>query len=196
MRRSEAKLIAAFLAGEAEAVAEIDGWIQQAAWSFRRRLQDEWEDALQEVRMEVTRLLQANKFRGDSSLKTYLWRVACNACVDRVRARRKVYFDDLETVDQQWRGAAEPVPESARRREDRELALKVLAEMPEDCRRLWRMLFAGLSYRQMSEELGVSQGALRVRVLRCRRRALAVRDELLTLPTGTGGNAEGTPPPK
>lgn len=187
MRRGEEKLIAAFLAGEAGAVEEIDGWIQQAAWSFRRRLQDEWEDALQDVRMEVTRLLQARKFRGDSSLKTYLWRVTCNACVDRVRAGRKVYFESLEGVDQPWAATVDPTPAPAQRREDRELALKVLTEMPEDCRQLWRMIFAGLSYKQMSEKLGVSEGALRVRVLRCRRRAEAVRDELTALPEEAPG---------
>ena len=59
-----------------------------------------------------------------------------------------------------------------------DLLTKVLEQVSEECRRLWQMLFAGLSYREMSETLGVKAGALRVRVLRCRKRAVEVRDEL------------------
>ena len=41
------------------------------------------------------------------------------------------------------------------------------------------LLFDGLSYREMGEELAVKEGALRVRVLRCRKKAIEVREELL-----------------
>jgi DNA-directed RNA polymerase specialized sigma24 family protein len=41
------------------------------------------------------------------------------------------------------------------------------------------MIHAGLSYREMSSRLGVAEGTLRVRVLRCREKAVAVRAELL-----------------
>ena len=45
-----------------------------------RRLADAWEDVLQELRIEVFRLLEKQQFRGDSSLKTYLWRVVSRSC--------------------------------------------------------------------------------------------------------------------
>lgn len=189
MRNEEARLIADFLDGEPEAIEEIDGWIQQAAWPFRQRLFNQWEDLLQDVRLEVTRLLSERRFRGESALKTYLWRVTANACVDRVRAQRKVRWEDVEAVDQWGDAPREQAREVAERRNARDLVLRVLAEMPEECRELWRMLFEGLSYRQMGERLGVSEGALRVRVLRCRRRAVALRDELLNKAGPLPGNA-------
>lgn len=179
MRAEEAKLITRFLAGEAEAVSRVDGWIRQAASPFRRRLADHWDDALQDVRLEATRLLQGQRFRGESSLKTYLWRVTSNACVDRVRGQRKLQWEDVEAVDQRGEGARARAAEQGLADEARDLALRVLAEMSEECRRLWQMLFEGLSYQQMSQVLGVAEGALRVRVLRCRRKALALRQELL-----------------
>ena len=43
---------------------------------------------------------------------------------------------------------------------------------------LWALLLAGRSYREMSELLGVGEGALRVRVLRCRRRAITLAAEV------------------
>lgn len=189
MRNEEAVLIAGFLEGAPQAVSEIDGWIQQAAWPFRQRLSEHWEDLLQDVRLEVTRLLSEEKFRGESALKTYLWRVTANACIDRVRAQRKVRWEDVEAVDQWGDAPREKAREAAERRHARDLALRVLAEMPEECRQLWRLLFEGLSYRQMSARLGVSEGALRVRVLRCRRRAVALRDELLGAAAPLPGDA-------
>ena len=175
-------IIDRFLAGDPSAVGEVDGWLARAASSYRRRLGEQFDDVLQDVRLEVTRLLQQGKFRGDSSLKTYLWRVTAHTCLDRLRAGARWSFVeyDGESVE-----AADPTIGSSRPARpwtaDRDLLLRVLARMEEECRRLWSMLIEGLSYREMSAETGVSEGALRVRVLRCRRRAQEVRDELLAL---------------
>jgi RNA polymerase sigma factor (sigma-70 family) len=174
----EATLIARFLEGSSEAVSEIDSWIRQAASPFRRRLGEQWEDALQDVRLEITRLLKLDRFRGESSLKTYLWRVTSNACVDRVRGQRKFQWEDVEVIDERGDRAKARAFERQLRDDARDLALRVLAEMSEECKQLWRMIFEGQSYQQMSTSLGVAEGALRVRVLRCRRKAVARREEL------------------
>jgi RNA polymerase sigma-70 factor (ECF subfamily) len=172
-------LIDGFLTGDHSAIGTIDGWVQQAAWPFRRRLGDRWEDLLQDVRMETLRLLKSQRFRGESSLKTYLWRVTNNACVDKVRAQSRVQWEEIEQVDQRGDEPQRIALADAFRGETKDLLIRVLSEMSEECKELWRMIFEGHSYREMSDELGVSEGALRVRVLRCRRRALAVRDELV-----------------
>lgn len=176
----DAAIIEGYLAGETTAVKTVDGWLAQAASSYRRRLREQWEDVLQDVRLEVTRLLRRGSFRGESSLKTYLWRVTSHTCLDRIRAGRRWTFVELEpqTVDDDaavtW-AAPPPKVWSA----ERDLLTRVLAEMGDECRRLWRMLIEGLSYREMSEQTGVTEGALRVRVLRCRRSAQEVRQQLL-----------------
>lgn len=174
-------IIERFLAGEPAAVAEVDGWLARAASSYRRRLGDQFDDALQDVRLEVTRLLQDGKFRGDSSLKTYLWRVTAHTCLDRLRSGSRWSFVEY---DGDTAEAADPAAARVRLprswNAERDLLLRVLARMEEECRRLWSMLIEGHSYREMSDETGVSEGALRVRVLRCRRRAQEVRDELLS----------------
>jgi DNA-directed RNA polymerase specialized sigma24 family protein len=40
-------------------------------------------------------------------------------------------------------------------------------------------VLAGFSYREMSSRTGIAEGALRVRVLRCRKRAVELREELM-----------------
>jgi len=186
MGTDDRELVTRFLRGEKEAMGTVDGWISRAAWPYRHRLADQWDDVLQEVRLEVTRLLGEGKFRGESSLRTYLWRVVSHTCLDQIRALKKWKWADLEEVDQ--RGDADPGPIGSVRQEQKDLLRRVLERVPADCREMWRMIVAGLSYREMSLRLNVAEGTLRVRVLRCRERALAARQELLDGPPGGGRN--------
>lgn len=178
MKAEETGFIESYLDGHEEAVSIVDGWIRQAAWPFRTRLGNRWDDLLQDIRLEAFRLLKSEKFRGDSSLKTYLWRVTSNACVDRVRAQRRFVWEELDETEGFDATDFRAVTTSLAVRETRDLAVKVLAKMSRECIRLWQLLFDGHSYRQMSEILGVRPGALRVRVLRCRKKAMALREEI------------------
>ena len=171
------QLVETFLEGDQKALATVDGWIRKAAFPYRRRLSDEWEDLRQDLRLEIFQLLQKGKFRGDSSLKTYVWRVVSHSCLDRCRARSRSREVDTDLDDPSVLMPPRP-PAQGSDAIRRNLLLRVLEEMSEDCRRLWRMIAEGFSYKEMSAELGVSPGALRVRVLRCRKKALEVREQL------------------
>ncbi|MFL6192890.1 MAG: RNA polymerase sigma factor [Thermoanaerobaculia bacterium] len=193
MATDDREIVSRYLKGDSDAVVTVDGWISRAAWPYQRRLSERWDDVLQDVRLEITRLLGQGKFRGESSLRTYLWRVVSHTCLDQIRAQRKWKWADLETLDQGE--GPEPTPHAAGRQEDRDLLLRVLERVPADCREMWRMIVAGLSYREMSLRLDVAEGTLRVRVLRCRERALAARTDLLGGPPGNGRNkrVKGSP---
>jgi len=185
MQGEDAEVVAGFLRGDARAVGTVDGWISRAAYPYQRRLGARWEDVLQDIRLEVTRLLKQGKFRGESSFKTYLWRVVSHTCLDQIRAAGRVQWTELDTDD----GADDP-PASANlpsthgsiaaRSEVKDLLLRVLERVPTECRELWRLLHAGLSYKEMGDRLGVAEGTLRVRVLRCREKAIAARSDLDT----------------
>lgn len=187
MATEDQEMVNRFLRGDVEAVGTVNGWISRAAWPYQRRLADRWDDVLQDVRLEVTRLLGQGKFRGESSLRTYLWRVVCHTCLDQIRSRRRWQWTDLEAVDK-GDGLLEAPPSTATRHEDRDLLLRVLDRVPQECRELWRMIVAGLSYREMSVRMEVAEGTLRVRVLRCREKASALRMELLEGGSGNGRN--------
>ncbi|HJX28412.1 MAG TPA: sigma-70 family RNA polymerase sigma factor [Thermoanaerobaculia bacterium] len=199
MATEDQEMAARFLRGEADAVATVDGWISRAAWPYQRRLVNRWDDVLQDIRLEITRLLSQGKFRGESSLRTYLWRVVSHTCLDQIRAEGKRQWTDLEELEQ---GTAEGqlVDPAPVRHEDRDLLQRVLERISGECRDMWRMIVAGLSYREMSLRMGVAEGTLRVRTLRCREKAIAIRAELLatpSVPPSAGPrNIEASPTPR
>lgn len=184
---AEASLVAGLLAGDEAALAEVRRWVRGAVSPYRFRLAAEIEDVEQEVVLELLEALRAARFEGRSRLATYVRRMVHHKCLNRLRSLRRrpaVDLDEVELVD------SEPTPfESSRRREELLVGLRVLAEMPESCRELWTMIESGLAYEAMAERLRVAAGTLRVRVHRCREKALALRDRLRAV----GGNATGEP---
>jgi RNA polymerase sigma factor (sigma-70 family) len=173
MPTSDQEVVSQFLRGDAEAVGTVDGWIATAAWPFQRRLSSRWDDVLQDVRLEVTRLLGQGKFRGESSLRTYLWQVVSHTCLDQLRAQNRWQWTDLEAVDETARSNGHTSSH-----ENRDLVRRVLRQVSAECRELWRLIALGHSYREMSLRQGVAEGTLRVRVLRCREKAVALRRRL------------------
>jgi RNA polymerase sigma-70 factor (ECF subfamily) len=171
-------LIRRFLQGEAEAIAVIDGWLARAASPYRRRLAFQWDDIRQHVRFETTRLLQQRTFRGESSLKTYVWRIVSHACVDAIRRLQRKPTDPLDLAESREDPRASPF-DRVRERETADLLMQVVGDAAPECRALWTMLLDGLSYQEMTAQLGVAEGALRVRVSRCRQRAVEARDRLI-----------------
>jgi RNA polymerase sigma factor (sigma-70 family) len=162
---------AGYLEGRADAVHLLDGWLDRAARPYRRKLVNEWDDVLQELRMELLRLLRSGQYRGESSLKTYVWRAVGHSCIDRLRrrARRPEASEPLPDLP-----SPSPSPlKAVLRSESRDALLRALGETPLECRRLWAMILAGKSYDEMSRDLGVAAGTLRVRALRCREKATA-----------------------
>lgn len=170
---SDSAMIAGLLAGEASATSAARRWVRGASTPYRARLAGELEDVEQEVLVDLLAALRSGRFEGRSQLSTYVRRIVHHKCLNRIRSQRGRQWVEV--------GAAElvdpsPSPfELARRRGELDLALRVLAEMPEGCRELWTMIQRGLGYDAMSESLGLAAGTLRVRVLRCREKALALR---------------------
>jgi len=193
METSDQEMVSRYLQGDAEAVGTVDAWISRAAWPYQRRLSGRWEDVLQDVRLEVTRLLGQGRFRGESSLRTYLWQVVSHTCLDQLRALGRWQWTDLEEVDEGASALAPPVTGS---HEDRDLVQRVLERVSGDCRQMWRLIAMGHSYREMSQRMGVAEGTLRVRVLRCREKAVAVRRELLGGAPARRRNVAAAPSPK
>ena len=166
------KLIADFLRGEPAAVDTVSVWIGQAAGRYRGRLPAEWQDLRQDLLLEVTAALRSGTFRGGSRLRTFVWRIAHYRCLNRLRDRARQPESELEEGTLDVTDPARTVLERLVERESEDLLVRFLETVPADCRRLWKWILAGRSYREISRQTGISEAALRVRVWRCRRKAL------------------------
>lgn len=172
-------LAEALLRGEPDAYDTARRWIRAAAGPYRPTLGADLEDLEQEILLSLVEALREERFEGRSQLATYVKKAVVYRCINRIRDGGKRVFVAPEDVRLESTNI-DPYREAADR-EELQRALEVLAETSEACREVWRMVAAGLSYATMSERLGVAAGTLRVRVLRCRQRAL----ELWERRTGT-----------
>ena len=165
------------LAGDALSHQLVRSWIRGGFVRYRSRLSEDLEDIEQEVVIDLLKALEDGRFQGGSSLRTFMVSMVHHKCIDRVRAASRRTWVEIGELN--LKSPLESPSDSLRRKEKISLALKIASEMPEACRELWQMLEQGLSYREMSERLDVAEVTLRSRVMRCRQRAVAVREKFL-----------------
>jgi RNA polymerase sigma-70 factor (ECF subfamily) len=127
-------------------------------------------DATQEVYVRVVRSVLG--FRGEAAFGTWLHRVAVNVCMTMLRKRGDVrargqsagmvdaVFDGMESKEASTEDLVTQA-DLARR------AAKALAELSEDARQVVVLRdVQGLSTKETAELLGVSEGAVKVRLYR------------------------------
>jgi RNA polymerase sigma-70 factor (ECF subfamily) len=164
----------------AELVAEHQRMVVQLAVNLLGD-RDEALDLSQEVFLRVFRTI--HRFRGQSSLRTWIYRIAVNQARNRHRFWRRRHRGDQVSLDQHiaahgdFESAAELGP-------DRILAQKQLAErlqhaldhLPFDQRTVVVLREVdGLSYEEIAYSLGVAVGTVKSRLTRARQ---ALRQEL------------------
>jgi len=121
------------------------------------------EDATQEVWIKVFRSL--GEFDGRSAFSTWLFRITRNACLDMLRAGRRVAppVDPLDLQDT----VAGNTAGDAMAHVDFERAVRTLA--PEDREAFNAVALFGLTYAEAGEAMGAPAGTMKSRVFRARR---------------------------
>jgi RNA polymerase sigma-70 factor, ECF subfamily len=143
----------------------------------------EAEDLAQEVFVKVHQGLET--FRGESSLSTWVYRIATNAALDRLRSpsfRRTVQGCGAdceaesgreEPVDQNfWTGEVIPLVEhQVFRKEMNECIFGYIQKLPEDSRIVLLLSdFEDLSNQAIADVTGVNLGTVKIRLHRARER--------------------------
>jgi RNA polymerase sigma-70 factor (ECF subfamily) len=118
------------------------------------------DDALQEAYVKAYRALPG--FRGGSSVGTWLYRIAYNACLDELKRTRAVV--ELDSVRERA-GGVDLAETSALRRE---LAEALAGLPPEDRAAVLLVDAQGFDYRAAAEVLGVPEGTVASRLNRAR----------------------------
>lgn len=164
---ADSEIIRGYVEGHREAYEIVDRWIRLVVLSPLWGLGDRREDALQETRRRVYENLVHGKFRGLSSLRTYIAQTAKFVCIEMLRTKIRHQADDIDAMEL---GDNADGPEKLLLDDERVLLLKTaLARLPERCRLLFEMIFREeLRYDIIAERLGVAEGTVKSRASRCR----------------------------
>ncbi len=172
---SESELLAAARGGDSRAFDALLAPYRDKVWGVclrTTRNSTDAEDALQDALIAVWHNLAA--FRGDSSLGTWLYRIAANAALALVRKRRDLSYDGIEGFDvvDDSRDFTEGVA-------DRDRVQEALRGIPEDFRvALVLREYGQLSYDEIAEHQGILVQTVKTRINRARSMvATALLDE-------------------
>lgn len=180
------RLVESLRAGAAGAYEELLDRFQQPVYALALRLLNDVSDAadvVQEVFLKVFRNIGA--FRGQSSLKTWVYRITVNEAHNARRwffrhRRREVDLDSEPDESRNWKdvipdGCLSPF-DMAFEREQHSMIEGALAKLSPIFREAVVLRdIADMSYEEIAEVLGVSLGTVKSRILRGRE---ALRTEL------------------
>lgn len=128
------------------------------------------DDIAQDCFIKVIESLTKKKFEGRSSFKTYVYTIARRTCIDYYKSARAVELADIDKVTVV--DAACSQEDQIMAQEQRKTAYRVLMSLPKECRSLWRAVFFGKrNYKQVAEQLGLSEGSVKRKMWHCRQMA-------------------------
>jgi RNA polymerase sigma-70 factor, ECF subfamily len=153
-------------------------------------------DVTQEVFLKAFEAL--GSFKGDSSLHTWLYRIAVNLCIDQLRSRRKrVLIADLTGAEEEEPPAHEKLPDAGaedplagiiRREKARLIERALLAVSPDHRSIIILREVEDLSYEEIAAVLGIGLGTVMSRLHYARARLRAVLESFVK--EGEGSHAE------
>src|SRR5213082_950012 len=165
---SDQELMRIVQAGDFSPASEIydrySGRIYNFALRFLRNAEAA-EDATQEVFVKMMR--HANQFQGDAKLSTWLFSITANWCRDYLRKadnKPKEADDVLVTLP----APSEQSPDrTLEQRENEDLIKRALQALtPEQREAILLSRYQGLSYAEIAQISGCSEGAVKTRVFR------------------------------
>ncbi len=133
------------------------------------------EDLLQEIFLQAYRKLP--EFRGDSSVGTWLYRLAMNRCLDHLKSRQTRTRDVTTTLDEEIMRVRQPSEGTGVNRLDLERAI---ARLPEGARAAFLLHdVEGFQHQEIAAILGISEGTSKSQVHKARGRLRALLTAVL-----------------
>ena len=176
MERTEAELIAAVLAGDADSFEPLVQRYSPRVFATARRYarrESEVEDIAQEVWLKAFGRLRS--FRGEAPFEHWLMRLTVRTCYDFLRGHRRnreSTFSDLTDPEQDWLERFVAQPEAASENADaaRLLVKRVLERLSPPARLIITLLeIEDRSVKEIADLTGWSVPLVKVRAFRARR---------------------------
>jgi RNA polymerase sigma-70 factor (ECF subfamily) len=177
---SDAYLVARALEDDLSAFEQLVTRYQNKIMGYAARMlsdHSEAEDVAQETFIKAYRSLDS--FRGESLFSTWIYRIATNLCIDRLRKKKRrpqqAYSLD-EPLDHEEEKGTREVPDfstepmqNLEREELRRRVREMMAEMPEKQRAVLVMCdMQGMAYEDIARVLNVPIGTVKSRLFHAR----------------------------
>jgi len=167
----ETDCIARAQRGEAAAFSELVTRYQDRIYRFLVRMTRSQEDARELTQETFLSAYQAiARWRPEARLSTWLFRIARNQALDRLRRARHVEFVALDEVLHEQLPADTPTPEAVLQARQRVAALEAaLARLSVEHREILLLRdIEDMPYEDIAEVLGISLGTVKSRIARAR----------------------------
>ncbi|MBK9579241.1 MAG: sigma-70 family RNA polymerase sigma factor [Fibrobacterota bacterium] len=187
-RAEESALVLRAKSGDFDAFDLLVKRCEKRVWTVAWRLLGTREDTENVVQSAFIKALESlETFRGESSFCTWVGRIANRKALDVLRKRKREKTSSLDelTTDDDFTPIAHPEllvdwredpARGVEREELRQILDKALAKLPVNLRAIFVLRDVdGMDTAQAAEELGISVGNAKVRLLRAR---LRLREEL------------------
>jgi RNA polymerase sigma-70 factor (ECF subfamily) len=161
--------------GDMDALSELVRRSQSEVYTLALRLTGNEEDAQDVVQDAYIRVMKGiRRFRGDSSVSTWLYRVTANTAYTFLQRRNKQRTQPLSEVEDvialPEAGGAGP-DDAVVTAELRDRLQDAVAELPPSYRSVVVLKdIYGLPHEEIASSLGISETACKVRLFRARRR--------------------------
>lgn len=181
---SDQTIIEHVLGGDTRAFGVLVGRYSQRVFALACRICGNREDAEELTQDTFVKAFNAlRKFRGGSSFSTWLYRIAYNTVISYVRKHKKGVFTEL--CDERFVGGREEVlleedfdPGILSREEQLDRLERSLELMPPQDRVLLTLFYqADKSVREIAEIVSQSEGNVKIRLFRSRKRLAAIYNE-------------------
>lgn len=187
LRSSDEALLARLRRGEAAAFEALVRANQDRVFDFCARMLGDLEEAsdlTQEIFVSVHQHL--DRFRSDSKLSTWIFRISKNHCLNRLkylkrrgRGRTQEYEQVPEGALAQAAGVGQSPDEALQKAAERQLVRKAIARLDEEHRLVVALRdIEGLSYEEIAQVAEVPEGTVKSRLHRAREKLVEIFAEL------------------
>lgn len=120
---------------------------------------DDADDLLQNTFIKAWRFIDG--FRAESSLKTWIWRIATNECLTLIEQRKRQARTDLRDIENNL-GHSEQVSSPLKGEDIQKRLEAAIATLPDKQRQVFLLkYYDDMKYSEMAEMLGGTEGSLK-----------------------------------